>query len=82
MLLVGYIHAYLKRLEHWLRAWGIAISVSTSTTTLFVEAARVSQNLDMYGSLGNQSTGSIQVGIWRDCKPSNGCFSFLLAVLS
>jgi len=42
-LLVGYMHAYLKRLEHWLRDWRITISVPTSTTMIFVEAARVSQ---------------------------------------
>jgi hypothetical protein len=41
-LLVGYVQAYLKRLEHWLRDWRIAISVPTSTTILFVMAARFS----------------------------------------
>jgi hypothetical protein len=42
-LLVSYMHAYLKRFEHWLRDWRITISVPTSTTMLFVEAARVGQ---------------------------------------
>jgi len=41
-LLVGYTQGYLKRLEQGLRDWGIDISVPTSTTMLFVEAARVS----------------------------------------
>jgi hypothetical protein len=39
-LLVGYLGAYLGRLERWLRVWRIAINVSKSTTLLFVKAAR------------------------------------------
>jgi hypothetical protein len=39
-LLVGYLEAYLGRLEHWLRDWRIAINVSKSTVVLFVKAAR------------------------------------------
>jgi hypothetical protein len=39
-LLVGYLEAYLGRLEHWLRDWRIAINVSKSTAVLFVKAAR------------------------------------------
>jgi hypothetical protein len=39
-LLVGYLEAYLGRLERWLRDWGIAINVSKSTALLFVTAAR------------------------------------------
>jgi hypothetical protein len=39
-LLVGYLEAYLGRLERWLRDWRIAINVSKSTAVLFVRAAR------------------------------------------
>jgi hypothetical protein len=39
-LLVGYLEAYLVRLERWLRDWRIAINVSKSTPVLFVKAAR------------------------------------------
>jgi hypothetical protein len=40
LLLVGYLEAYLGRLEHWLRDWRIAINVSKSTAVFFVKAAR------------------------------------------
>jgi len=43
MLLVSYIQTKVKRLEHWLQDWRIDVSVPTSTTMLFVEAAIVSQ---------------------------------------
>jgi hypothetical protein len=39
-LLVGYLGAYLGKLERWLRDWRIAINVSNSTVVLFVKAAR------------------------------------------
>jgi hypothetical protein len=39
-LLVGYLEAYLGRLELCLRDWGIAISVSESTAVVFAKAAR------------------------------------------
>jgi hypothetical protein len=39
-LLVGYLEAYLGRLERWLRDWRIAINVTKSTAVLFVKAAR------------------------------------------
>jgi hypothetical protein len=39
-LLVGYLEAYLGRLERWLRDLRIAINVSKSTAVLFVKAAR------------------------------------------
>jgi hypothetical protein len=39
-LLVGYLEAFLGRLERWLRDWRIAINVSKSTAVLFVKAAR------------------------------------------
>jgi hypothetical protein len=39
-LLVGYLEAYLGRLELWLRNWRIAINVSNSTAVLFAKAAR------------------------------------------
>jgi hypothetical protein len=39
-LLVGYLEAYLGRLELWLRDWRIAIKVSKSTAVLFAKAAR------------------------------------------
>jgi hypothetical protein len=38
-LLVGYLEAYLGRLERWLRDWRIAINVTKSTAVLFVKAA-------------------------------------------
>jgi hypothetical protein len=39
-LLVGYLEAYLRRLELWLRSWRIAINVSKSTSVLFAKTAR------------------------------------------
>jgi hypothetical protein len=39
-LLVGYLEAYLGRLERRLRDWSIAINVSKSTAVLFVKTAR------------------------------------------
>jgi hypothetical protein len=39
-LLVGYLEAYLGRLERWLRDWRISIKVSNSTAVLFVKTAR------------------------------------------
>jgi hypothetical protein len=39
-LLVGYLEAYLGRLELWLRNWSIAINVSKSSAVLFAKAAR------------------------------------------
>jgi hypothetical protein len=39
-LLVGYLEAYLGRLELWLRSWRIAINVSKSTAVLFAKTAR------------------------------------------
>jgi hypothetical protein len=39
-LLVGYLEAYLGRLEHWIRDWRIDINDSKSTAVLFVKAAR------------------------------------------
>jgi hypothetical protein len=38
--LVGYLEAYLGRLELWLRSWRIAINVSKGTAVLFVKTAR------------------------------------------
>jgi hypothetical protein len=37
---VGYLEAYLGRLELWLRNWRIAINVSKSTAVLFAKTAR------------------------------------------
>jgi hypothetical protein len=45
-LLVGYLEAYLGRLERWLRDWRIAITISKSTAVLFVKTARLIQNPD------------------------------------
>jgi hypothetical protein len=39
-LLVGYLEAYLGRLELWLRYWRVAVNVSKSTAVLFAKAAR------------------------------------------
>jgi hypothetical protein len=39
-LLVGYLEAYLDRLERWIRDWRIAINLSKSTAVIFVKAAR------------------------------------------
>lgn len=64
-LLVGYTQAYLKRLEHWLRNWRIAISVPTSTTVFFVEVARVSQK-PWYAQLFGEPIQSIESGIFCD----------------
>jgi hypothetical protein len=40
LLLIGYLEAYLGRLERRVRDWRIAINVSKSTAVLFVKAAR------------------------------------------
>jgi hypothetical protein len=40
LLLIGYLEAYLGRLELWRRDWRIVINVSKSTAVLFVKAAR------------------------------------------
>jgi hypothetical protein len=53
-LLVGYLEAYLDRLERWLRDWRIAINVSKSNAVLFVRAARCIQKprpVDFLGEL-------------------------------
>jgi hypothetical protein len=39
-LLVGYLEAYLGRLELWLRSWRIAINVSQSRAMPFAKAGR------------------------------------------
>jgi hypothetical protein len=39
-LLVGYLEAYLGRLELWLRNWRIAINVSKSTAVLLAKTER------------------------------------------
>jgi hypothetical protein len=39
-LLLGYLEAYLVRLERWLWNWKFAINTSKSTAVLFVKAAR------------------------------------------
>jgi hypothetical protein len=39
-LLVGYLEAYLGRLERWLQDWRIAVNVSKSTAVFFDETAR------------------------------------------
>jgi hypothetical protein len=39
-LLVGYLEAYLGRLELWLRDWRININGSNSTAVLYAEASR------------------------------------------
>jgi hypothetical protein len=51
-LLVGYLEAYLGRLEYWLRNWRIAIDVSNSTAVLFVKAGRRIQKLRLVQFLG------------------------------
>jgi hypothetical protein len=38
--LIGYLEAYLGRLELWLLNWRFAINVSKSMAVLFAEAAR------------------------------------------
>jgi hypothetical protein len=39
-LLVGYLEAYLGRLELWIRSWRIAINVSKSMALLFLKTER------------------------------------------
>jgi hypothetical protein len=39
-LLVGYLEAYLGRLDLWLRNWWIAMNVPKSTAVLFAKASR------------------------------------------
>jgi hypothetical protein len=62
-LVVGYLEAYLGRLEHWLRDWRIAINVSKSTVVLFVEAARRVQNPEQCSFSESPYSGSKQHGI-------------------
>jgi hypothetical protein len=38
-LVVGYLEAYLGRLDRWLRDWRIVINVSKRTAVLFVKVA-------------------------------------------
>jgi hypothetical protein len=61
-LLVGYIQASLKRLEHCLRDWRTASRRAPQCSTS--RRRELSKSLKMYSSLGNQSSGSIQVGIF------------------
>jgi hypothetical protein len=44
LLLVGYLEAYLGRLERWLWDWRIDLNVSESTSVLFVKATGRIQN--------------------------------------
>ena len=91
MLLVSYMQTKVKRLEHWLQDWRIDVSVPTSTTMLFVEAAIVSQK-PWYVRLFGEPIQWVDTGRhlrvtswysgWRDYKPSEGWFSFLLTVPS
>jgi hypothetical protein len=50
--LVGYLEAYLGRLERWLRDWRFAIKVPKSTAVLFVKEARRIQILRAMQFLG------------------------------
>jgi hypothetical protein len=52
-LLIGYLKAYLGRLECWLQDWRLAINVSNSTAELFVKAARRIQKPRAVQFLGN-----------------------------
>jgi hypothetical protein len=40
LFLVGYLEAYLGRLEHWLWDYRIALNVSKSAVVLFIRSAR------------------------------------------
>jgi hypothetical protein len=51
-LLLGYLEAYLGRLELWLRSWRIAINVSNSTAVLFAKTARSVRQLRPVQFLG------------------------------
>jgi hypothetical protein len=62
-LLVGYLEAYLGRLERWLRYWRIAINVSKSTIVLFVKAARRMKKPRAVQFLGEPIQWSKQHGI-------------------
>jgi hypothetical protein len=41
---VGYLEAYLGRLEHWLQVWRIVINVAKSTAVLLIKTARRIKN--------------------------------------
>jgi hypothetical protein len=62
-LLVGYLEAYLGRLEHWQRDWRIAINVSKSSTVLFVRLRRASKTPDQSSFSESQHSGPKQHGI-------------------
>jgi hypothetical protein len=51
-LLVGYVEAYVRRLEHWLRDWRESMNVSESPALLFSKAAKFIQKPRPVQSLG------------------------------
>jgi hypothetical protein len=60
LLLVGYLEAYLGRLEHWLRDLRIAIDVLKSTAVLFVRPRDASKNSEQCSFSESQYNGSKQ----------------------
>jgi hypothetical protein len=65
-LLVGYLEAYLGRLERWLRNWRFAINISKSTAVLFVKAARRIQKPSSAVSRRTNTVGKISTVLWGD----------------
>jgi hypothetical protein len=62
-LLVGYLEAWLGRLERWLRDWRIAINVSKSTAVLFLRPRDASKSPEQCSFSESQYCGSKQCGI-------------------
>jgi hypothetical protein len=70
-LLVGYLEAYLGRLEHWLRDWRIAVNVCKSTAVLFDMAARRIQKprpADFLGQLIQWAETARHLGMTLDTQ--------------
>jgi hypothetical protein len=67
-ILVGYLEAYLGRLERWLRDWRIAISVSKNTAVLFVKAARRIQKPRAVQFLGEWVDAARFLGVTLDTQ--------------
>jgi hypothetical protein len=70
-LLVGYLEAYLGRLEQWLRDWRITVNVSKSTAVLFDKAARRIQKprpVDFLGQLIQWAETARHLGVTLDTQ--------------
>jgi hypothetical protein len=62
-IVLGYLEAYLGRLERWLRDWRTAINVSKSTAVFFGKTARRIKNPEQCSFSESQYSWSKQLGI-------------------